>query len=108
MTELIENVVKYWANYACGLLATLIGLLWRRVTKFKRQNEAIHNGMLSLLRDRINQACQYHLKNGYISSRDREVLNAMFDSYFNMSGNGVIKHLKVEIDALPTHVDDVH
>lgn len=42
------------------------------------------------------------------STGDREVLDAMFQSYFDMGGNGVIKHLKEEIDALPTWIENIH
>ena len=57
---------------------------------------------------RQDQSCRYHLKNKRITARDREVLDAMFQSYFDMGGNGVVKHLKAEIDALPTVIEDIH
>ena len=105
---IIENLVKYWVAYACGILGGLLTYLWHRVTKIKRQSIGMHNGLLALLRDRINQACRHYLGAGFISMRDREVLNAMFESYFDMGGNGAVKHLKGEIDALPTRIDEIH
>lgn len=107
MWELIqESVVKYWVAFVCGLLGGLLSYLWRRVSKMKKENKALHSGVLSLLRDRINQACTHHLKAESISLRDREVLNAMFESYFEMGGNGVVKHLKGEVDELPTRLEE--
>ena len=104
----MEHILKYWIGWACGILASMVAVLWRRFTKFKKENEGMHNGLLSLLRDRINQACRFHLRNKHITARDREVLDAMFQSYFDMGGNGVIKHLKEEINALPTWIENIH
>lgn len=107
MWELIqESVVKYWVAVVCGLLGGLLSYLWRRVSKVMKENKALHSGVLSLLRDRINQSCTQYLKAESISLRDREVLNAMFESYFEMGGNGVVKHLKGEIDELPTRFEE--
>lgn len=105
---LIENILKYWATWFCGIIAGLMAWLWKKIGKIKKDNEGMHNGLLALLRDRINQSCQYHLSAKSISARDREVLDAMFQSYFDMGGNGVVKHLKAEIDELPTSFEDVH
>ncbi len=107
MMELIwESIVKYWVAFACGLLGGLLSFLWRRVTKMRKESIGLHNGVLSLLRDRINQSCSQYLREGSISMRDREVLNTMFESYFEMGGNGAVKHLKGEIDELSTAFEE--
>lgn len=105
---LLEHILKYWIGWFCGIIAGLIAMLWRKMSKIKKENEGMHNGLLALLRDRINQSCQYHLERKAITPRDREVLNALFESYFDMGGNGVVKHLKSEIDDLPTAFEDIH
>lgn len=108
MVELIvENVAKYWVSWFCGIFAGLVAMLWRKMSKIKKENEGMHSGLLALLRDRINQSCQYHLERKSITARDREVLDALFQSYFDMGGNGVVKHLKGEIDELPTSFEDI-
>lgn len=108
LSDVGEWVAKYWVTAACTLFAGLIGKLWSKVKSTSNNQKAVHGAILALLRDRIYQSCQYHLKNKYIMNTDREVLNAMFDEYFAMGGNGVVKHLKAEIDALPTHIADIH
>lgn len=40
-----------------------------------------------------------------MTTSDREVLYAMFDAYFALGGNGVVKHLKGEIDELETKIE---
>ena len=108
LNVVIEGILKYWVTWFCGIVIGLFGVLWKKIAKIKRDNKGMHNGLLALLRDRINESCQYHLSRKAITARDREVLDAMFESYFDMGGNGVVKHLKAEIDELPTSFDDAH
>lgn len=110
---LLDVALKYWAQWLMGVILAGFGLLWRNVKKTMRRNkeeqekdrlerEVIRETLKALLRDRINQACRYHLKEEEISLRDREVLNGLFEMYFALKGNGPVGHLKEEIDALPT------
>ena len=58
-------------------------------------------GMACLLRDGINTHFDEANKNGYISARELEVIENMFESYTALGGNGVIKHEMDIIRQLP-------
>lgn len=58
-------------------------------------------GMACLLRDGINTHFNTANKNGYISARELEVIESMFESYTALGGNGVIKHEMDIIRQLP-------
>ena len=58
-------------------------------------------GMACLLRDGINAHFDEANKNGYISARELEVIENMFESYTALGGNGVIKHEMDIIRQLP-------
>lgn len=58
-------------------------------------------GMACLLRDGINNHFAEANKNGYISARELEVIESMFESYTALGGNGVIKHEMDIIRQLP-------
>ena len=58
-------------------------------------------GMACLLRDGINNHFAEANKNGYISARELEVIENMFESYTALGGNGVIKHEMDIIRQLP-------
>lgn len=75
-----------------------------RLKKDHEEQAAIKGAILALLRDRIFQSCQLYIGKGEITVTEREVLEAMFTEYFALGGNGVVKHLKGEIDELPTTI----
>ena len=63
--------------------------------------EVLVVGMACLLRDGINNHFAEANKNGYISARELEVIESMFESYTALGGNGVIKHEMDIIRQLP-------
>ena len=63
--------------------------------------EVLVVGMACLLRDGINTHFDTANKNGYISARELEVIESMFESYTALGGNGVIKHEMDIIRQLP-------
>lgn len=63
--------------------------------------EVLVVGMACLLRDGINTHFNTANKNGYISARELEVIESMFESYTALGGNGVIKHEMDIIRQLP-------
>ena len=59
--------------------------------------------MMALLRDRFYQEYKRHIRNGFYPIRDREVMRDIYEQYHALGGNGVITHLKEELDELPTY-----
>lgn len=108
MQIIIDTTVKYWVTALCGIAFALIAALWRKLNKEIKKQKAINGAVLALLRDRINESCRYHLQNKKISNRDYEVIEHMFNEYFAMGGNGVVAHLKEEIDKLEVVMVEVH
>ena len=59
--------------------------------------------MMALLRDRFYQEYKRHTRNGFYPIRDREVMRDIYEQDHALGGNGVITHLKEELDELPTY-----
>lgn len=57
---------------------------------------------MALLRDRFYQGYKKYTAQGYYPIRDREVMEDIYIQYHALGGNGVISHLKEELDDLPT------
>ena len=102
-----------------GILAGLIALVYRRVLLIKKsaedkkkedekQNKALCDAMVALMRDRIFQACRYHLKNGYVTTGDLEVLNALYDSYHTLGGDTIATKLVERVNNLKIMIDELH
>ena len=112
MGFLIETFLKYWLQFFCGAIVTLMTLLWRRIIKNRQESQARENAMeqalLALLRDRICEACRFHMKNGYITTGDLEVLTGLNDCYKTMGGNGTVHRMMQRIQNLELRVDEPH
>lgn len=53
------------------------------------------------LKARLKPCCLHILKRGIISPAEFEVLTIVANLYFNLGGNGTIKHLLEQIEKLP-------
>jgi len=105
---IIDTAVKYWTQELFVIIIGLLGLLWRQVKSVLKQMHAIIGGVRGNLRMQIKTEAKVHIDNGYITLDDRHVLDELFDEYFALGGNGPVKLLKREIDALPTKIDVKH
>lgn len=83
-----------------GLVTWLYNAKFRRYVK---DQKAIRLAMLALLRDRFYASYKEHLVAGYYPIADREVVQDIYRQYHALGGNGVIDHLKAELDKLPTY-----
>lgn len=119
MPPVIEWITKYWVNWVCGIIAALIGILYRKVVALKKEAEdrqieekknskALQDAMVALMRDRIFQSCRYHLKNGFVTTGDLEVLNAMYDSYHKLGGDTIATTLVERVNKLKIMIEDIH
>lgn len=69
-------------------------------TKKKKQGQALENGVVCLLRVKL---IEYHTKytaEQHISSHGYENWKLMYDAYKELGGNGMIEHMKDEIEEL--------
>lgn len=67
----------------------------------KRQN-AIENGLRSLLRDRIVRTCISYTKQGHVPVEELEIVTDMFEAYKELKGNGATEAIYKRFLTLPT------
>ena len=88
-----------WAiTGALGAFTTYLGMRYKKVT---RENNALKNGMQSLLRNNIIDAHDKYMKKKYCPIYAKESLTKTYDSYHALGGNGVVTKLYNDIMALP-------
>jgi hypothetical protein len=63
--------------------------------------KAIENGLRCLLRKELIADHEKWMTRGYITSKALESGLLMYDSYKELGGNGMIDHMKDEIESLP-------
>lgn len=67
----------------------------------KRQN-AIENGLRSLLRDRVVQSCLKYTKQGHVPVEELDNITGMFEAYKDLNGNGAAEAIYKRFLTLPT------
>ena len=89
-------IAQYWAEWAFGLLGTAVIAV---VIKYK----ALLDGVLAILHDRIYQACQYYIKQGFIDTAGLKNIEYLYKSYHTLGGNGTGTELYNRAKSLPIH-----
>lgn len=104
---MIEHIIKYWVNWAMGIIALGMLTLWRKVRKDKQDQDAtqqaIQDGVKALLRDRIIQMYGICKSKGYCSIQEREALESLYTAYHvGLHGNGTVTDVYNAMRAMPT------
>lgn len=102
---MIEFVVKYWIEFLFGAIISVIGVLVtsirKRMAKQKCEQDAIKEGLLALLHDKIYNYCQSYLDRGYITVEEMRNLEFLYDSYKALGGNGTGQEIYERAKQLP-------
>lgn len=89
-----EFIIQYWAECAFGLLSAAVVAV---AVKYK----ALLDGVLAILHDRIYQACQFYLAQGYVDMAGLKNVEYLYRSYHALGGNGTGTELYNRVKALP-------
>ena len=100
-----EFVTKYWIQVGFGLIISFITVTSKNiVSKVKVEQDkhnCLHEGVLALLHDRLYQACQYYIYQGFITVPDLDNLEYLYSSYYGLGGNGTGTELYNRCKVLP-------
>lgn len=81
-----------------------IGFLSSKLKKNKAKEKAIEEGVQALLRNELVKEYREYKIKGELSIIDKKNIEAMFEQYENLGGNGTVKHLIEELLRLPTKI----
>ena len=105
-------VISIVTSVASAMLVFILQAVIRENAKLKRERErkqelrdaALENGVVCLLRKELIQDFEKWIAKGYITSKALEHWSLMYDAYKSLGGNGMIDHMKDEIEHL--HIND--
>ncbi len=102
---MLEFLMEYWLEVGFGCLVTAVGAGFRwmgkRLKERKKEDEAIKEGVLALLHDRLYQGCNYHIRNREISSTEMKNMEYLYKGYHALGGNGTGTELYERVQNLP-------
>ncbi len=96
--SIITSIIVWAVTGALGAFTTYLGMRYKKVT---RENDALKNGMQSLLRNNIIDAHEKYMKKKYCPIYAKESLTKTYDAYHALGGNGVVTKLYNDVMELP-------
>lgn len=85
---MLNFVLTYWAEFGFGLLSALAAAGYRKINKRLKEQEAMKEGVLSILHDRIFQAASCYISRGHITIAELGNVRYLYESYHALGGNG--------------------
>ena len=106
MSEILAYIAANWVKWLFAICLAGLTFAWRSVLakmqKEQKKNEAIADGVQSLLRESIvSNYNRYHDK-GYCPIYAKESLRKVFESYTKLGGNSVAAELYDKLLKMPT------
>ncbi|MDY5031026.1 MAG: hypothetical protein SPF18_03935 [Blautia sp.] len=102
---MIDFIMKYWLEVGFGILTGCVagGFKWisAKLKARKEEDDAIKEGVLALLHDRLYQGCKYYIHQGEISDDEMKNMEYLYNGYHALGGNGTGTELYNRIKKLP-------
>lgn len=99
------NIFQIVINYCIPLiLGTVIGFISTKAKANNKKDKAIELGVQALLRNELVRRYREYEAKGEMSILDKENMEAMFEQYKNLGGNGTVKHMMDDLFELPTKI----
>ena len=104
------KILPYILNITASLILAFTIYLVKKISADHKEEcdsqKAVANGIQSILRDRILQKSDYHIRQGYCSSDDKTVLEKMYKPYSALKGNDVAEKAYNHAMELPEFKED--
>lgn len=105
ITALLEFVKSNWMDGIYALVSLLLAGLYRNVLKHlraeQRKNDAIAEGVQSLLRENIVHNYNKYQDREYCPIYAKESIKRVYEAYHNLGGNDVATKLYNTLLAMP-------
>lgn len=95
------SVLTWVANKLIKVFREHLALSRKKLEEDSKEQDLLKQGMLALLRFRINKICTNVKTKGYFEIEDKQDLDDMFGAYRNLGGNGRTQILYNETSKLP-------
>lgn len=104
LEQIIVYLITTGLGIALGVVTSKLKKTKEKDENKKKKNEAIELGVQALLRNELIRRYREYEAKGEISILDKENMEAMFEQYKNLGGNGTVKHMMDEMFELPIKI----
>ena len=81
-------IIEYWLEDLFGLALAGLSFCYKQLLKKYKEQEAIKEGLVAILHDRLFQSCMYFIEKGEIPLSALKNIERMYEAYHNLGGNG--------------------
>ncbi len=111
--DILTFIMTHWVDWLftaiLAVLGYLVNLLRAQLAEERKKNEAIAEGVQSLLRESIVSNYNHYLEKGYCPIYAKESVKKVYKAYHNLGGNDVATELYNKLLKMPEgekHEDD--
>lgn len=105
MLEIISHIQAHWVEWLFTVLLAIAGaglkIISGKLKSYKKEQEALKEGVLALLHDRLYQGCRHHIQEKEISDDEMKNMEYLYKGYHALGGNGTGTELYERIKKLP-------
>lgn len=83
-----EFILTYWLEFAFGLALAGLSFCYKRLQNKFKKHEALEEGVLAMLHDRLFQSGMYFINKGEITVSELKNIEKMYKAYHKLGGNG--------------------
>ena len=94
-------VMQYWLEFIFGLVITGLTFCHNRLAKKFRDQEAIKEGIIAILHDRLFQSGMNFIEKGEITLSALENFEGIYTAYHSLGGNGTGTEIYERVKELP-------
>ena len=98
----MEWIIKYWVEALFGGILAALGVVYKMLLTERKKRKALEDGVRAMLRNDIIKLADKYLDAKEIPVYGMETVEAMYDAYHGLGGNGTITKLVEEVKRLPT------
>lgn len=107
---MVEYMMSHWVEWVFAVITAVATLGYRSVVRKLQEehsrNEAIANGVQSLLRENIVGNYNKYLDLGYCPIYAKESIKKVYEAYHDLGGNDVATSLYQKVLAMPEEKED--
>lgn len=98
----MDFIAKYWIEFLFGIVISVISIGFKKISKKLKEQDNVKLGIQALLRDRIIQNYNKYMDIGYCPIYALDNIDAMYQQYHALGGNGTVTKLVEELKEMPT------
>lgn len=97
-------IIEYWLEFVFSSGLCVLGFIVKLLFARLKRLTLVERGMQALLKDRIIQAYNKTIEQGYCPIYCLECINELYEQYHALGGNGTVTKLVEELRHLPTQL----